>query len=312
MTKLVLLHKANSRYDDVPWERYHFPKRYRRAMNEAVGDWVVYHEPKTSRPPGRQAYFAVARVERIEEDSQNSGSFYAFMGEYQELADTVPLKRTGGGHYETGLQKPDGTTNRGLQQWSVRRISDADFFDILQAGIMSVAANSDLPGAAAGDVVTEVERPVVERILSRPLRDAGFRSAVLNAYDFTCAFTGLRILNGQGRAEVDAAHIRPVGHNHGGPDSVRNGLALSKTVHWLFDRGVVAIGDDYRILESPGRMPPKVKTLMNRDGCIRVPERPSERPYPDFLAYHRKMFEDQYGSFRPLDVAVSDRTTAPG
>ena len=310
MTKAVLLHKADSRYDDVPWERYHFPKRYLRAMNEALGDWIVYHEPKTSRPPGRQAYFAVARVERIEDDPRDPGSFYAFVTSYQELAEAVPLKRTDGSHYETGLRKPDGTTNRGLQQRSVRIIADADFFGILHAGIVNAAAELDQPDAASGDVVTKVERPVVERILSRPLRDAGFRSAVLTAYDSTCAFTGLRILNGKGRAEVDAAHIRPVGHNHGGPDSVRNGLALSKTVHWLFDRGVIAIGDDYRILESPGRMPPKVSALMNRDGCIRVPKRPSEQPYPDFLAYHRKMFEDQYGSFRPLDA--SDATTMSG
>jgi putative restriction endonuclease len=41
--------------------------------------------------------------------------------------------------------------------------------------------------------------------------------------------TGLRIFNGSGRAEVQAAHIRPVADN--GPDSVRNGLALSSTIH---------------------------------------------------------------------------------
>ena len=312
MTKAVLLHKTESRYDDVPWDRYHFPKRYLRAMNETVGDWIVYHEPKTARPPGRQAYFAVARVERIEDDPREPDSFYAFVSRYQELADAVPLKRTDGSHYETGLRKPDGTTNRGLQQRSVRKIADADFFGILRAGIMDAAAEFDQSGAATGGVVTEVERPVVEQILSRPLRDAGFRGAVLKAYDSACAFTGLRILNGKGRAEVDAAHIRPVGHNHGGPDSVRNGLALSKTVHWLFDRGVIAIGDDYRILESPGRMPPRVRALMNRDGRIRVPKRPSEKPYPDFLAYHREMFEDLHGSFRPLDLAASDGTAPPG
>ncbi|MGH6673150.1 MAG: HNH endonuclease [Xanthobacteraceae bacterium] len=43
--------------------------------------------------------------------------------------------------------------------------------------------------------------------------------------------TGLQIINGGGRAEVQAAHIRPVAA--GGFDSVRNGLALSGTIHWI-------------------------------------------------------------------------------
>jgi hypothetical protein len=37
----------------------------------------------------------------------------------------------------------------------------------------------------------------------------------------------LQIINGGGRTEVQAAHIRPVAA--GGSDSVRNGLALSGT-----------------------------------------------------------------------------------
>ena len=31
--------------------------------------------------------------------------------------------------------------------------------------------------------------------------------------------------------------------DHHGPDSIRNGLALSRTFHWLFDRGIISIAD---------------------------------------------------------------------
>ena len=51
-----------------------------------------------------------------------------------------------------------------------------------------------------------------------------------------------------GRAEVDAAHIRPVEKN--GPDIVSNGLALSGTAHWMFDRGLISLSDDLEILIS--------------------------------------------------------------
>ncbi len=38
-----------------------------------------------------------------------------------------------------------------------------------------------------------------------------FATGIKRAYDNTCAISGLRIINGGGRAEAQAAHIRPVG-----------------------------------------------------------------------------------------------------
>lgn len=42
--------------------------------------------------------------------------------------------------------------------------------------------------------------------------------------------------------------IRPVEAN--GPDIVSNGLALSGTAHWMFDRGLISLSDDLGILIS--------------------------------------------------------------
>lgn len=69
---------------------------------------------------------------------------------------------------------------------------------------------------------------------------------VLQAYGSRCAITGLRLINGGGRAEVEAAHIRPV--EASGPDIVSNGIALSGTAHWMFDRGLISVADDLQIL----------------------------------------------------------------
>lgn len=80
---------------------------------------------------------------------------------------------------------------------------------------------------------------------ARPFRDQAFARQVRLAYDSRCAVTGLRLINGGGRAEVQAAHIRLV--PSAGPDSVRNGLALSGTAHWMFDRGLLAIDGNYAI-----------------------------------------------------------------
>ena len=53
-------------------------------------------------------------------------------------------------------------------------------------------------------------------------------------------------INGGGRAEAQAAHIRPV--HADGPDSLRPGVALSSTFHWMFVRVLISIDDDYSLL----------------------------------------------------------------
>lgn len=115
---------------------------------------------------------------------------------------------------------------------------------------------------------------------------AAFAPQVKAAYAQTCAMTGLRILNGGGRPEVQAAHIRPVAHD--GPDSVRNGLALSGTAHWMFDRGLVSVDDDLSILVARDRLPDAAARLLNPDGRLRAPAAPALRPHPRFLDHHRR------------------------
>lgn len=106
-----------------------------------------------------------------------------------------------------------------------------------------------------------------------------FRRAVMHAYDGRCAVTGWKLVNGGGRLEAQAAHIRPV--EHGGPDSVRNGLALSGTAHWMFDRGLIGFRDDLEIIvhrkvnDREG-----VEAIINPTGKPKAPEIESYRPHP--------------------------------
>jgi putative restriction endonuclease len=80
----------------------------------------------------------------------------------------------------------------------------------------------------------EQERRIEQILINRKIRDAAFRSQVCSAYGDRCAITGLRIINGGGKLETQAAHIWSV--SEGGPDVIQNGIALSGTIHWLFDR----------------------------------------------------------------------------
>lgn len=72
MVKLVLLHKAESIYDDEPDRVYDFPKSYLKPISEGVGDWVVYYEPVKAGPRG---YFAVAKIDRVSRSQGLRGAF---------------------------------------------------------------------------------------------------------------------------------------------------------------------------------------------------------------------------------------------
>lgn len=287
--RAVFTTKVSPGYDDLPEDRYHFPRTYLNQVRSAVGDLILYYEPRRSDArdssrDGRQAYFATARVTDVVEDGARPDHFYAYVTDYLELPRPVPFAE-GDHYYESALRKQDGSTNRGAFGRAVRPIRDDEFESILAAGFVHLLTPSD--AEVASSLLREepevFERPIIERLARRPFREAAFAEAVKRAYDATCAMTGLRIINGGGRAEVQAAHIRPV--EMSGTDSVRNGIALCGTAHWMFDRGLVSLQDDYRLLVS-SKLPTEARRLLRQD--LVLPREPALRPHPQFLRFHRQ------------------------
>jgi putative restriction endonuclease len=75
---------------------------------------------------------------------------------------------------------------------------------------------------------------------------------------------------------------------HSGPDIVTNGIALSGTAHWMFDRGLISLSDDLQILISRhANDPDGVRGFVNPTGRAIAPLRSSDRPHPHFLSWHR-------------------------
>lgn len=294
MSYCVFMHRSDSIYDDSPAERYQFPKSYLGRAAGSVGDWIVYLEP--TKVPGSRGYFAIAKVERIVPDPTAPDMYLALIapGSYLDFARPVPF-REAGGPIERGLLNAEGKLS-GRAQAAVRPVSPADFERIVARGLddtdpLLPRVDLDQPaiGFAEGQApyVFEQPRDRVQQLTSRIVRDRVFRKVVLRAYDARCALTGLKLINGGGRAEVDAAHIRPVEAN--GPDVVNNGLALSGTAHWMFDRGLVSLGDDLEILISRQvNDPDGVRSFLNRSGVAFAPQRAGDRPHPHFLAWHRE------------------------
>jgi putative restriction endonuclease len=227
-------------------------------------------------------------VSGIESDSRRPDHYYARVRDFLLLDNPVPF-REGQHFYERSLERDDGKTNKGAFGRSVRNLSDPEFDAIVARGFSEIPL-SEFESAANltgfGETAAPFIRPLVEIVATRSFRDRAFARQIQKAYDGTCAVTGLRLINGGGRAEVQAAHIRPVAH--GGSDSVRNGLALSGTIHWMFDRGLMSVADDYRVLLSSKGVPDQIRALLPPDGRVRLPSDRQVWPHPHFLAYHRQ------------------------
>jgi len=264
MVKAIFIQNPSSIYKDRPGERYHFPRKYLGVVEQTIGDWVIFYEGRK----GAFGYVAVQQVTDIIVDPELDDHYYAILELNQLLGfETVVPRINAVGHaFETVLRKPDGTPmSGGANVSAVRRISDADFAAIIDAGLTPMAGPDVLPRDA--DLILENDRnlpgfneeqslfeeaPISlsrSNILSsRKYRDQTFARQVKTAYRGVCAISGLELRNGGGRPEVQAAHIRPVSMN--GPDIVQNGIALSGTLHWMFDRGLISVAEDMQILIS--------------------------------------------------------------
>jgi len=290
----IFIHRSDSIYDDIPSERYQFPKQYLSRAQQCEGDWIVYLEP--SKVKETKGYFAVAKVQEIIPDPRKPEMFLAVIepGTYLDFGDPVSF-RDENSVIESGLLNDQGKIS-GRAQAAVRTLSAEDFARIVERGlgrdedILPRVGDSMQPPGFQDAQTPFRHMPARERVnqlTNRAVRDRNFRKNVLRAYGERCAITGLRLINGGGRAEVEAAHIRPVEHD--GPDIVSNGLALSGTAHWMFDRGLVGLANDLTILVSrQSNDIEAVTSMINSSGKVLVPDRLANRPRTEFVTWHRE------------------------
>ena len=293
---------GNSRYDDEISNRYHFPNRgrYKETADQLVGDWIVYRETRAAG--GSMSYTGVGFVDRIDPDPLDPTHFYARISQYLKFNRPIPYRNPTGRFAEQFLRDLDRPADAGrtLRGGSVRELQARDFVEIVDQGLSDTLSleNRIKLGLDAAEIDYETARqlsePPTERrieamLINRKIRDASFRRQVLDAYDNRCAVTRLRIVNGGGRVEAQAAHIWPVAH--GGPDTVQNGIALSATAHWLFDRHLISLDENYRLLVSDNKVPSELKQLFPPAGeSIRLPSDRSLYPSHEYIARHRDVF----------------------
>ncbi|RZK14942.1 MAG: hypothetical protein EOO56_23885, partial [Hymenobacter sp.] len=136
-----------------------------------------------------------------------------------------------------------------------------------QASLFPVSSGAQEPTSAYGPA------PRRESTTLRLVRDTAVTRRVKALHDYHCQVCATQLRSAAG-AYAEAAHIRPLGAPHHGPDILTNVLCLCPNHHVLFDLGSFGIANDGSLLGLSGRLAFHKKHLIE----------------PSFLTYHRAHF----------------------
>jgi putative restriction endonuclease len=96
----------------------------------------------------------------------------------------------------------------------------------------------------------------------RIIRDTQQARSIKKLYDYRCQVCNVR-LEGSAGPYAEAAHIRPLGTPHHGPDTLDNLLCLCPNHHVLFDYGGFAITDTLALVGLEGKLTVDVQHTLN-------------------------------------------------
>lgn len=80
------------------------------------------------------------------------------------------------------------------------------------------------------------------------LRGSMFKREIPKIYNNTCSMSGMRVDSVLSFSMIDACHIVPFSDSYN--DTITNGIALCPNLHRAFDRGLISIDDNFRVLVS--------------------------------------------------------------
>lgn len=210
----------------------------------------------------------------------------------------IPDLRVDAGYRYDGLYRVESfwrsAGRSGLPIWRFRliRLPQSDAQDREAAGVAEDSPPYDR---------TDGPLARYEATIQRLARNTEMAIAVKAIYSSRCQVCGTTVTTPAGDY-AEAAHIRPLGSPHDGPDHPSNLLCLCPNHHVMFDLGGFVIRDDLTLMN------PTTGELLGR--LHAHPDHVIERAH---LAYHRSLFSDdvvvpfepESGSFRGSTRAVS-------
>jgi len=107
---------------------------------------------------------------------------------------------------------------------------------------------NDLEGYVLNEPEVQYRTVKIETEEDIYVRGGLFKKLIPKVYNNACCVTGMRLESTFGHNFIDACHIVPFSVSHN--DKVNNGIALCPNLHRAFDRGLISVDDNYRIIIS--------------------------------------------------------------
>ncbi len=127
---------------------------------------------------------------------------------------------------------------------------------------------------------------VKETRTKKVARSRVFVRLVADYYDGKCALCGQGLIVPDGKPETEAAHIVPRGKM--GSDDARNGLALCRSHHWAFDRGMWGVDATGEVVvrEDVKKLAQNLPLVAFVKQKLTAPSDSSKAPNGDALKWH--------------------------
>jgi putative restriction endonuclease len=121
------------------------------------------------------------------------------------------------------------------------------------------------------------------------IRKGVFKKEIPRIYNYTCAISGLKIIATQNISMIDACHIIPFAES--GDDTIGNGISLCPNLHRAFDRGLISIDNDYKVIIKPFFEESNCYSISQFKGKeMLLPKENQYRPLQENLFKHRERF----------------------
>jgi len=198
----------------------------------------------------------------------------------------LPVRVTRGARHKSDLSPPTGYRYDGLYRVDAFWIEvGKSGFDICRFRLERISDDNALaPGhpleAASVDAPEGVASPKRQMVaVQRIVRTSAVVQYVKALHDNHCQVCGMRLETGL-RPYSEAAHIRPLGQPHNGPDVVSNILCLCPNDHVLFDLGGIVVSTAFAVISVP------------KNQVIAELRRHAAHPIDlQALVYHRSLFD---------------------
>lgn len=116
-----------------------------------------------------------------------------------------------------------------------------------------------------------------------------FKKEIPRIYNHTCSISRMRIITDAEIQMIDACHIIPFSESH--DDTITNGISLCPNLHRAFDRGLIALNEEYKVLIKPFVEQENYYSIKQFEGMqIFLPNNKAFFPSQDNLAAHRHKY----------------------